>query len=417
MTSKWKDSYLAYEHQQARWPAEGHRLLRDLVYGANPPEYWLEQYILPRPDEMLIAEAVHIRPVIREAMQLVSFPRKEPLEDVYHAAIYLASAPEHWEHAETCYRGQCNRAWPALPSLYRAPRGAQELTSEEYDLRLSRLATFSEALNIKYPDRFEPYQCIAIGQHYGLHTWLLDLTSDPWVGLFFASLGGEKGQVGVLARFSTVEWDGISSGGENSLGSMTLIAVPGIPRIEAQKALFLNGSHPDLIEQYVAEKLEFRQTEGLVFESDYKGVSKEKLLSDDESFATFTKEWLSIDRPPTSQVLEVQPLRSARQPLLRGDYREILQTLIRRAAPTHAISKEVDSLLNWLCSFHAEIQRPVYRIPVQHRSIHHLISTADFIFANEIFSVDHLKGFYPFDYEIQRQVLENLEMADGGANG
>lgn len=415
--SQWKDSFFAYEHLQARWPAEGHRLLRDLVYWPDPPEYWLGQYILPRPDERLIAEAVHIGPTIREAMGRVSFPHLEPLEDVYHAAIYLASATEHWEHAGTCYRGQRNRAWPALPTLYRTSGDEQVPTSKDYDLRLAKLAAFSEALNVKFPNRFEPYQCVAIGQHYGLHTWLLDLTSDPWVGLFFASLNGEKDQIGVLTRFSTIEWDRISGGGENSLGSMTLIAVPGVPRIEAQKALFLNGSHPGLIEQYVAEELEFRQTEGLVFESDYKGVSKEKLLSDDESFATFTNAWLRVEPPPPSRALEVRPLRSARQPLRPGDYREILQTLFRRENPTDTISEVADSLLNWLCSFHAEIQRPAYRIPISDRSIHHLISTANIIVATEEFSVDDLNSYYPFDYGIQREVLANLETADGDANG
>jgi FRG domain-containing protein len=412
MLSKWKDSYLEYEGLQARWPPEGLGLLRNMVYWAEPPEFWLEQYILPRPDDSLLAEAARLRPVFREAMGLVSFPRPEPLEDVYHAAIYLASDPRHWEQSGHYYRGQRTREWPALPSLYRVPRDEKELLQDEYDGRLNKLAAFAEALDLQFPHRFDPYQCIAIGQHYGLPTWLLDLTTDPWVALFFASWQGESGHVGVLTQFSGDEWERMSCGGENSLGAMTLIAVPGVPRLEAQKALFLNGSHPDFIEQYVAKKVEFKQTQGLVFESEYRAVSKVKLLSDDESFATFTKGWLSVDAPAPARPLAVQPLRSARRPLQARDYREILQTLILERDPGHVVSEEMNSHFNFLCRFHAEAQRPSYGIPIHQRSIHQLLSTADLIFANQHFSVEWLPGQYRFDSKVQQQVLANLEAGD-----
>ena len=44
----------------------------------------------------------------------------------------------------------------------------------------------------------------------------------------------------------------LSAGGRNRLGPVRLIEVPGAHRIRAQRTLFLDTSHPELVEQYVA---------------------------------------------------------------------------------------------------------------------------------------------------------------------
>jgi hypothetical protein len=379
--SKWRDAYFEYENLQARWSGDL-ALLKYLVYSAEP-EYWLQRYVLQLPSASLLAQARRIAPTFRDAMSLIPRWAEEPLEDVYHAAIYLESAPEYWSYPQYTYRGQRKREWPLLPALFRAPNGRGSLTSEEYNLRLNRVAAFSEAIEAQYPGKFNEDQCIAIGQHYGVESWLLDLTSDPWVALFFGSDHGETGDIGVLIRFSEVEWNRMSAGGENTLGAMALIKAPGVPRIEAQKALFLNGSHPDLIDQYAAQRIQFFQKEGLVFESSYKGVTREKLLSDDEFFATFTNAWLAVEPRRPSRPLGVRPRESATRPLRSMDYREILDALIEGAQQRHLVSEEVDKRLNSLCDFHLKLQAPAYA--AQYGSIHLLIGAAERTLANQDF--------------------------------
>jgi hypothetical protein len=229
--------------------------------------------------------------------------------------------------------------------------GKAELTEEQLSRRLDKLAAFSEALQTQYPGRFDEHQRIAIAQHYELETWLLDLSSDPWVALFFASLSGKTGDTGIVARFSKIEWDNLSCDGENALGLMTVIEVAGVPRIEAQKAAFLNSPHPDLITQYGAEELMFHQKDRLVFESEYWGVSKERLLSENDCFAAFAKAWLSVKPPPSSRPLGVRPRWSAFRPLSADDYREILQSLITRKNLASKVTPKTGALLDCYAVF------------------------------------------------------------------
>jgi hypothetical protein len=407
VSSEWKESFLAYENLQSRWPSEGLTLLKDLVSSVESPESWLQQYCFAPPDPSLLAEAKEIRPVFIDALSRIGFPRRH-FTDVYHAAIYMASQAEYWSLPDYAYRGQRDHRWPMSPTLFRPAKGKKQLTPAELNSRLSKLAIYSEALEAEYPDRFSEYQRIAIGQHYGLKTWLLDLTSDPWVALFFASEGGEEGDVGMLTRFSMNEWDSLSASGDNCLGAMTLIEVSGVPRIDSQKALFLNSSHPDLIVQYGAEQLLFSQRQNLVFESECKGITKSKLLADDEAFATFTAGWLAGGTPPPSRPLGMQPLESAARSLRAADYRQILQTIIEKRHMTHRLSEEVNKSLCWFCDFHLELQRPTYA--AQFGSIHLLIGAAERILVGQTFQ-EIMTDIYcnHIERDVLRQVLRTCD--------
>lgn len=100
------------------------------------------------------------------------------------------------------YRGQSDSTWELLPTIDRpqaiANRGS--LQREEYELFLlsrfrSRAVPF---LNVLPSNDWE---WLALAQHHGLPTRLLDWTTNPLIALFFAVYGGRDDRDGVLVSY------------------------------------------------------------------------------------------------------------------------------------------------------------------------------------------------------------------------
>ncbi|OHB51482.1 MAG: hypothetical protein A2099_04835 [Planctomycetes bacterium GWF2_39_10] len=392
--SRWRDAYNLHNELKSNWPktSSSYQLFKYLLYpGHNPdvrglvggheldylfeklvylgpgrPELKIQEfqkYELQPPDPHLVESALRLREIINEA-----FKARQPFEDVYQAALHIRYMGDYayWNpHGIKCYRGQ-RFTWPVLPTLFRCHPSEEELND-----RMNRIASFSEALDNKYPGQFDEYQRIAIAQHYGVKTWLVDLTLDPWVALFFASLDGATGDIGTVTAFSRKGWESLSVGGQNRLGAIKLIKVSGVPRIEAQKALFLDGSHPDLVEQYVGMEIQFCQQSGLIFEDTSRGITKENLLPEDDSFAAFIAGWESNPQRPT-RPLGVKPPNDAVMPLGPSDYTEIALSWYKEDRRSLIQSKGTYSLLTKVCDFHARLQTKREHVNIAARSLHRL---------------------------------------------
>jgi hypothetical protein len=137
-------------------------------------------------------------PVLREAffLQSVLYPSDrerpggrhpdDPMEDVYAAALSMLPHG-FWVESPTrdqLYRGQRHARWPTIPSLFRR---------KDVEGALDHLGKAIPRIQACVPATSEE-QAVAIAQHYskelGVATWLLDMTYDPRVALFFASDGG-----------------------------------------------------------------------------------------------------------------------------------------------------------------------------------------------------------------------------------
>jgi hypothetical protein len=132
-------------------------------------------------------------------------------DDVYHAATYILVVPfvtyqrrvlssEDPGSHPYIHRGQRNSDWLVAPNIMRLPRGETGIVSKDLvRARLRRTGAFVKRLRQKRLDLDERHAA-AIAQHYSnaakSHTWLIDMTSDPFVALWFASLGGEEGDLG-----------------------------------------------------------------------------------------------------------------------------------------------------------------------------------------------------------------------------
>lgn len=87
------------------------------------------------------------------------------------------------------FRGQSNAGWPLLSSLSRRLRdsGADPATWREREERVIRI--FRRKAHIYLPDRSaleDTLRCLAMMQHHGAPTRLLDFTKSPFVAAFFA---------------------------------------------------------------------------------------------------------------------------------------------------------------------------------------------------------------------------------------
>lgn len=242
----------------------------------------------------------------------------DPCDDVYQAALTMMPygvwtvSPGH----EQLYRGQRDTRWPVIASFFRVGDAARG----EYLAHVNALAC---ALIARRPGLSND-QAVALIQHHsaelGAPTWLLDLTWDPAVALLFASMGGVDGDIGVVTMFVAHEWDVLSARGRNAFGTIRVIEVPNVARIQRQRALFLDASHPDLIEQYVGAAIWFRQVDGLAFEAPEADwpVTHESCFPDRDPTLELVKR---LDAKPCVEGRSlVSPALDATRPLDADDY-------------------------------------------------------------------------------------------------
>jgi FRG domain len=194
------------------------------------------------------------------------FRESEALPDVYAAALVVCA---NW-HATSrdrpvVYRGQRNREWPVVPSFFRSNRDG---SPPDLAARERRLATFVHLMRKARPE-LDERQCVAVAQHVWAEantpTWLIDVTSDPLVALYFASSRGRSGDIGVVDQIVMVDWEKYVASRPDYPGGVILCSVPGIERLRRQSGLFLNAPRADLYQRYFPNRLWFDQHDGLAF--------------------------------------------------------------------------------------------------------------------------------------------------------
>jgi len=201
------------------------------------------------------------------------FEPETPAASVYQTAIQIKKRQlEHESDRENkqrwFYRGQRRHQWSITPLTFR-DLGDFAGAGNDFLARVSRVRGAVRALQDAGLGKQE-FEALAIAQHYskelGVRPWLLDVTLSPYVALFFATDGGQDGDVGVIDYIERTEWMLFSEGAPDSVGRIRYVSPEGILRVENQAAFFIEAPHPELYDQMKMNRYYFRQNSGVVFE-------------------------------------------------------------------------------------------------------------------------------------------------------
>lgn len=415
----WRSVYEQYVGLAPRWRAALRKYAADDVNADEALSEFITKPIQPvfdipdPPPPADIEAAVQLRELwqVGEAQFYATTRDPSEYEDVYHVALALRLYQPHtvfrFHFPGMYYRGQRRDRWRTVPSLFRLGPEEASHAVESVTRQTALLAAFTDALESTRPGQYSDEQRVAIAQHYGqqsaahppLCTWLLDLTTDPLIALFFASCDGQEGDCGVIMRVSAKEWERLSANGQNTFGPLRVVEVPGAERIERQHGLFLQAPHPDLIDQYGGAQMTFHQKPGLAFEDATLGITKSRLLPGPH--ADPLADWVQQWHPPTALPQREWPVLATYHQghLSSQDYHHIIQSWlphwnVSSTAPELAAHRVV---LQQLTKFHARIQTFADQIEPAARSIHNLESAARSL-------VYHDEASLGFPMDLQRVV-------------
>lgn len=245
------------------------------------------------------------------AAEAIAFLREERREDERLGARGLAPSIYHalWiygflEARGRVFRGQRNNRWRQDPTLLCPEPNGMPATLDSIVERLHRTQAFLDALAAHEQEivgrTLDDNEELAIGQHYGVPTSLLDYTRSLAIAAFFATGAGDasslrSGDIGVIyfvapndplatpAPVAPAVLDLAHAAGLR-LGRLTTIE-PVLPdpenRIARQKGLFVDGFDSRDLQRLSLSVLHFRQQAGEAFQNPRLGIPRGLLLTPD----------------------------------------------------------------------------------------------------------------------------------------
>lgn len=351
-----------------QWDDEGHKL--DALHcrlGDLSKLSWM-----PRAEQ----EEVLAARLYRRAKDGRMMDGRLSFDSVYDLVMYFEidlDTPSRGER--TAYRGQADHRWPLVPSLCRDPATLEVAISDTcswiYETIRSRPVL----------QRYAPVELIAIAQHYGKRTCLLDYTFDARTAAAFACLGSERvgdAQFGAVFELDSVDVRWFAWSQALPTGTLICLRLNEVPRILKQKGVFFGAAQSRALENLtVRDAYLFRHS------SDSRAF-----LEDTQLTAATLLPTSILDEKVAPRSLEVSA-RSAQA--LAGEARSLLAVWSKKffqpmswesyfEIATHYVSNKVIGndvrvgRLRAFCRFYALVQE--IAIPAHAHSIRYLVRGA-----------------------------------------
>ena len=282
----------------------------------------------------------------------LEFSQAEPLEDVYEAALLLCRHDDD----SLFYRGQRRADWGISPSLFRDDAGPKD----EELAKLSSLVRYLQS-ELQIPQK----EALAVAQHYSsvpddfkVRSWVLDVTTDPRIACFFASLRGEPGDVGTVYKFKPHEMERLRTETPKQVGEVDVIEPPDVPRIDRQHATFIDHSHPELLQGYLPLNTKFQQKGDHHFEDPDLNITEDDLFPSEDEYRDLVHKWANTvwpeDVPPSKLVT---PNHNPMDPMEVSDYLAMVKEWLQEMGISYEnLSDAEQRCLQDLCRIHHKIR-------------------------------------------------------------
>jgi hypothetical protein len=214
---------------------------------------------------------------------------------------YWSADRNHRRERGWIFRGQSDADWTLTSSLYRQPSDDEVLAARrEYtEAFVSDLRRNGHRYGL---DRISDTDYLAVAQHYGLYTVLLDFTWNVEVAAYFATAGATSGKIGVIHAFNAKEYqqmrnpfaalgstieisdETLRGAGMEPLPDLEITELHNVARIHAQEGLFIHV-RPESIETLThncIDRYYFRQRVDCVYSGVF--AHKKHLLPDRDHF-------------------------------------------------------------------------------------------------------------------------------------
>jgi FRG domain len=204
------------------------------------------------------------------------------------------------------FRGQVDSRWSLSPSLFR-PGGVLPPDVGTLLKRIELTEAFVRELRGRASELLDAgpsdEELLAIAQHYGFPTPLLDFTRSFAVGAFFAThrmIGSSDEAIGIVYYIKQTRAEFAAERGLRSrlnVGAFSLLDAARLRfgdvhvieprlrdvdnRISRQRGVFLAGYQVRDLQQVSIDRLRFRQRPGEIFEDPSRGITAAKLLPPD----------------------------------------------------------------------------------------------------------------------------------------
>lgn len=169
--------------------------------------------------------------------------------------------------ASFLYRGQSNKKWDLIPSLFRIETDNKPKSSKWKNLEkriLSKFKTHSLPFITESPKGYIDW--LTLGQHHGLPTRLLDWSKNPLVALFFAVNDFKDKNDGIVYKerpFCTYYLDKLNTGTLKEMPQYGFVYPNHYSqRVNAQQGVFSLHNFPNINDDFDFVPHNINQTDG-----------------------------------------------------------------------------------------------------------------------------------------------------------